>query len=222
MPAARGRTPRYSFTRDWLGETVVIMGNGTSMLDIDMEPIRTSRARVMVTNGGYDLYPYADLLMCSDRHWLGARKDLNEFKGKLIVTTQPQAVHFDDRRIVAVKRHFVEHQGAIDIMRNRPDTLVEGHTSVMTCISAAVHRGVQRIIIIGVDLRPGPGDKRRATDSLLDTPAAARRRYEKQAYHFGMQAEIIRMIGGPEVINCGPPSILSAYPRSTLKEALKC
>lgn len=209
--------PAHTFTRDWDGDTAVVLGNGTSLRGMDLSTLARPRVRVLVANGGYRTYPEADQLMCSDRHWLKANPDLSGFKGKMIVVTRPEAVQVVDPRMVHARRAFIEDVAG-DIFAN-PRVLVEGHNSTSTNISAAVLRGVSRIILLGIDLQVGPKNRRRSYESVLDDPTAARVRYARQARHLTRQSMFVRA-RGVEVYNCSPRSALDCYPYIPLEDAL--
>lgn len=211
--------PRYRARPDWRGQTVVVLGNGTSLLDLDLSVIAAAKARAMVANGGFAIYPPADVLMCSDRHWLAEGHDTSGFRGSLIVVTRPEAVARHDPRMVAMRRRFIAHVNGDPFAD--PGLLVEGHTSTSTNISLAVLRGATRIVLAGVDLRPGPGNRRRATGTEADDPARAAARYRRQAEHLAMQARRV-LARGVAVINASPQSDLDCYPYAgSLEEALR-
>src|SRR5262245_24807244 len=92
--------------REYHGRTAVLVGNGTSMLAPEWpEKLRRAKelgAVLLVTNGGYKTFPFADVLMCSDRNWIAANLDLSGFAGPEIVVTYPraaQAVVRPDKRM---------------------------------------------------------------------------------------------------------------------------
>jgi hypothetical protein len=206
--------PRHTFTRDWEGRTAVVIGNGPSMLDQRWpnELARAQRlgAHLMVANGGYRTFPFADVLMCSDRHWLAANADLSDFAGDMIVVTRPEAVVKVDPRMVHVKREFIERmRPGLDIFRD-PGLLVEGHTSTSTNISAAIVRGASRIILVGIDLSPGADMRRRLYDESVDTAEAAASRYGKQVRHLTAQSVWVKH-RRVEVLNASPRSALECY-----------
>jgi hypothetical protein len=225
MSAGNYQFPQRRLRRDWSGETALVIGNGTSVEDIDPLFLRAFQkvGRVLVMNSGMRTYPKADVLVCADRRWLGATPSFSPFKGREIITTQPASIHpglAHDPRLSWMKRCYVDFQRDAAQAINDPEVLVEGHTSVTSAISIAAHRGVRRIIIIGLDLRPGAQRKRRAGDDTPDNIDNARRRYAKQALHLGKQAALIRE-KGIQVINCSPPSIFKTYPMGDLMECIR-
>ena len=208
--------PRHRVRPDWRGQTVVVLGNGTSLLGADLSAIAASKARAMVANGGFALYPAADVLMCADRHWLAEGHDTSGFRGSLIVVTRPEAVKRPDPRMVAMRRQFIERVTGDPFAD--PGLLVEGHTSTSTNISLAVLRGAKRIVLAGIDLCPGPDNRRRSTGDETDDPARAAARYRRQAEHLAMQAKWVRG-RGVEVVNASPRSVLDCYPYAESLEA---
>ncbi len=207
------------FGPDWAGLTAVVIGNGNSILSTDFAPVLARRDfRTLVANGGYHTVPEADVLMCSDRHWLKDNPNLRGFKGSMIVVTRPEAVMREDSRMVHVRREFIEKvRGDIFADAGR---LVEGHNSTSTNISQAVLRGARRIILMGIDLKPGALGRRSAYNALPDDPARAVTRYERQVQHLTMQAAHVAR-RGVEVVNCSPRSGLTCYPYATIEEVLR-
>lgn len=213
---------RGPFTRDWEGLTAVVVGNGPSLLTPAYAPTLAALAgnhgagaKVLVANGGYKLLPGADVLMCSDRHWLKANPDLSGYRGPEIVVTRPEAVMVEDSRMRATGHEFIERVRG-DIFTD-PNRLVEGHNSTSTNISLAVLRGVRRILLLGVDLAPGKDLRRRTYDESQDDYISAMVRYAKQVRHLGLQAYWVkrRQI---EVLNCSPKSDLTCYPYASFRE----
>lgn len=169
-------------------------------------------AVLVVTNGGYRTFPFADVLMCSDRHWIAANPDLSGFEGSQIVVTHPraaEAVQKVDSRMWFIRRGFVEHISG-DIYAD-PGRLVEGHTSMSTMISLAVLRGAARIVLVGLDLKPGPDMRRRIYDEATDSEAASAARYARQVQHFNRQAIWVKR-RPVHVVNASPRSDLTVYP----------
>ena len=202
-------------TRDWEGLTAVVIASGPSMLAPEWEgrlrAAKAAGAKLLLSNGAYKSFPFADVLMCSDRHWLKDNPDLSGFRGEEIIITRPEAVRQQDARMIHIRRAFIERVRG-DIFAN-PRTLVEGHTSTSTNISLAVMRGVSRIVLVGLDLAPGPRMRRRLYDKTSDTEINAKRRYARQVEHLSMQAKYVKSLG-IEVLNCSPPSALKCYPYS--------
>lgn len=210
------------FTADWLGKVAVVIGNGPSLLLAETarpDPREYPNVRFLVANGGYKLFPYATSLMCSDRHWLAANRDLSGFRGPEIIVTRGETPHRHDPRMRYVNRAFIDHhRGSIF---SDPATLVEGHNSTSTNISMACLRGVRKIILLGVDLKPGAGERRRTYDESTDDPVKAAARYARQVQHLTKQAEHVKR-KGVLVLNCSPRSALTCYPYSTFAEAIRC
>lgn len=206
-----------TLTRDWEGHTAVVVGNGTSVERLSPHVHeRAGFAHVCVANGGYLTFPGAEVLMCSDRHWLAAHPDLSAFTGKTIIVTQPQAVVNPDPRMLYMHRAFIDRVRGDPL--TDPSVLVEGHTSTSTNIAMAVLRGVSKIILLGVDLSPGKDGRRRAGEHRLDNPQAPGR-YDRMVRHLTKQAIYVTH-HGVRVFNCSPKSKLRVYPYATFDEAM--
>lgn len=206
------------FRRDWQGLTALVIGNAPSMLAEAWEPwLRDKQedgAKLLTANAGYRLFPFCDSVMCSDRHWLAANTNkpdpFADFFGKEIIVTRPESVDHTDTRMRTAGKAPIERVHPRDIFAD-PRVLVEGHNSTSTNISMAVLRGVASIILVGVDLAPGPGGRRRSYDDSEDKLAVAYARYEKQVYHLTLQSEHVYR-RGVRVLNASLPSGLKCYP----------
>lgn len=210
-------------TPDWLGETAVVVGNGNSVLGLGevFQRIRASGWHSLIANSGYEFFPHAEVLMCSDRNWLPLHPDLSAFKGKEIVVTRPEAVARIDPRMRAIRREFIERVGP-DLFTD-PNVLVEGHNSTSTNISQCILRSVSRILLLGIDLRPGPDGRRSAYNKDTDPPERSVYRYTRQVRHLTMQAESIRKYRPKvTVLNCSPRSDLACYPYANIEDLLPC
>lgn len=217
--AARKMVPLKIDGDEWAGKIQVICGNGMSALDVDWRQLEErDDLRVCVTNGGFRTVPWAHTLMLSDRHFLAEIKDWSPYKGPEMVVTQPRAAAAYDPRMKSIRRGFIEHCTGDPYADRR--ILYEGHNSITTLISLAVHRGCRKILLIGVDLTPGAGGRRRATDSSIDDPAAAQRRYERQQKHFDMFKPWLRK-HGVEVLNGNPSSHLATWPKTGFADGLR-
>jgi hypothetical protein len=203
---------------DLKDKVVVIVGNGMSCMDLPRQVLLNPNFYVMIMNSGMHLFQHADMMMCTDGPWLSEyQRDLWQFKGGLIVVTRPNLVQVPDPRMRVIQRSpIASFRG--DIFQN-PRVLVEGHTSVSTCLSLAVLRGARRVLLSGVDLSPGPGGRRRASSPLVDT-GSYERRYKVQMAHLTKQSVWVKL-RGVDVINCSYPSPLTAYPMGDIKQEVE-
>lgn len=209
---------------DWLGETAVVVGNGNSVLglhEVFRRIVAAPRWHALISNSGFEFFPDAEVLMCSDRNWLPLHPDLSAFKGREIVVTRPEAVARVDNRMRAIRREYIEHMGP-NLFENA-SVLAEGHNSTTTNISQAILRGASRIILLGIDLTPGTDGRRSAYNPAVDIPVKAEIRYERQVKHLTMQAKSIRRYRPHvEVFNCSPRSRLLCYPYANIEDILPC
>ncbi len=207
---------------EWRDKIVIICGNGLSALTVNWASLQHRPELVVcVTNGGFRTVPWAHVLMLSDRNFLGEVDDLAKFAGEEMVVTAPnalRAVRKADPRMRWINRAYVEHLGNADPFADKA-VLVEGHNSITTLMSLSVLRGARKILLIGIDLMPGTGNKRRATDNLVDDPVAARQRYEKQQRHFDMFAPWLQR-HGVKVLNGNPESYLKSWPKTRFLDGL--
>lgn len=206
-------SPR-SFGLDWVGQTALVLGNGPSTLGYEPEHFDRPSSRLLVCNGGYLRFPHAHLLVATDRKWLLTETTKDEpfagYRGGEILITRPEAAQAYDPRMIYVKRLDLARFRGVDQFAD-PGLVVEGWTSVTTMIAAAVMRGARRIILLGVDLQPGKGNRRRSYDESVDTPSAAEKRYAKQIADLEAQMPHVKR-RGVEVLNASPGSGLKCYP----------
>lgn len=211
--------PVHSAAEEWARKTVVVFGNGHSSLNVDLDQLRSNRKVVsVICNSGMDLFPDADTLICTDRHWLHDNQDqLDRYKGPEIIVTRSEVLSVVDPRMKFMQRRLVFKTDE-DIFRHK-DLLVEGYTSVSTAISLAVLRGSKKIILVGVDLTPGPDGRRRAIGPDHDHPERARQRYKVQIAHLNLQSKWVKA-HHVKVFNCGHRSDLVCYPYAELENVL--
>ncbi len=131
-------------TQDWLGQTCFIVGGGASLLKHDVNVLRGRN--VIVINTSYETVPWADYLIFSDSRWWWHHQSLvKEFRGKIISASPsvkgPPPV---------LKMHRKNPPGlATDI-----GTLTIKNTTLSAAVNLAVHLGVNRIVLLGIDGKP--------------------------------------------------------------------
>lgn len=211
---------------DWRGENVLIVGNGTSTASLSpllLAEFSTLYGRVIVINSGSYVFPRADLLVCPDKTWLGQHSGLGHFLGPEIITTQPDHVNFTDERLGWMKRIFIG-SGRHSCVKSAildPSMVVEGHTGISTAIAISVLRGAKRIIIVGMDLAPGPDDKRRLWGTETDTERH-KFRYGVQIQHLAAQYRVIKAAGYKvDILNASPLSECQVYPYANFKDLMR-
>lgn len=202
--------PLHRCPRDWIGETVVIVASGPSTERVDLSLI--IGLRCIAASHGCRAVPDADLLL-SGGHSFARNRAYEPYRGDLIVIGNPlmSGIH-PDKRMVYMKR-----AGAAGLTDD-PTALCGAESSVTLAINYAVHRGVARIILLGCDGKPGPNGERRVGGPETDTrDAMARYRDQDRAMRSQIEPLRARGIG---IVNCSPGSVLTAYPRADLEDAI--
>jgi len=139
----------WSVPREWPGETVFILGGGTSVLNLDLSKL--AGRRVIVINTSYLTYPSADALVFSDPDWWGwhvDRKELKAFAGTIISLAAGKF----DKRFKPLMR-FRPDNG---LATNRGAACINA-TTMTAAINVAMHYGAKRCVLLGLDGKAGNG-----------------------------------------------------------------
>lgn len=127
----------------WPGETCFIIGGGTSLVGFDFERLRGRR--LIAINSSAFAAPFADVLFYGDdRFGFANCKQIEQFTGLVVtVATSNQPAN-------AKRMRKITPPPAI---ATDPDALVMRRTSTQAAINLAMHFGVARIVLLGVDMK---------------------------------------------------------------------
>lgn len=193
--------------RLWPGETVVVIGGGTSLTPADVAYCR-GLARVLAIKEAYQLAPWADVLYACEAKWWQHYKGAPEFAG-LKYALEPQPMPWPDVRVLKNTGH--------DGLELDPGGLRTGYNSGYQAVNLAVHFGAARIILLGFDMTVGPtGDQNwfgAHPNHLTGSP------YPIFRQQFQTLIEPLKA-AGVEVVNATRFTLLTAFPRVPLEEAL--
>lgn len=169
----------------------------------DFERVRD--LRTIAVKDGYLKAPHADVLMIGDHRYARRNPDLSAYKGPLILYTDqkllPEELHDDRIR-------FIPKVAGRGISRN-PAELRGTFTTTALAINLAVLRGAKRILLVGVDGKPGEGKRRWfSRDDTEQWPE----RYQKQRWGYNRLADDLRR-AGVAVLNLNPDSAVDTFPR---------
>ena len=192
----------------WKGETCFIIGGGPSLLQQDTSALRGRR--LIVINSSYIAFPEADFCVFSDmRWWIEHRtKELMNFKGKIIGTSSaasgPPMIH---------KMARTNKPGLAD----DPGTLMVRNTTLTAAINLAVHLGVARIVLLGID-------QKKAADGRTHHHAPHKWNqvgdcYRRQQMDLPKIAEDLKA-RNIECVNASPASALTLWPLVRLEDTL--
>ncbi len=136
----------WRVSREWNGETCFIVAGGPSVAAQDTEALRGRR--VIAINSSWRKVPFADVLFFGDSRWFNHnyRDVVRDFAGR-IVTAAGEVEH-----VRLLHMHKAPPPGLADA----PDTVMIRRTSSTAAINLAVHLGVARIVLLGLDGKPGP------------------------------------------------------------------
>jgi len=167
----------YRVPRDWIGETVAIVASGHSVLTFDFE--RIAGLKTIAVKDGYRKVPEADVLLIGDHRYAGRNPEFSEYKGPLILYTDPEPLPecwASDPRIKYIPK---EPGGGLS---ENPRSLRGTFTTTALAINLAVLHGAKRILLVGVDGHPGPNGERHFHSDKKEHWYA---RYARQRWGFG-------------------------------------
>lgn len=223
----RRREDRFSeVVREWEGGTVVVIGGGLSLTLEQVELVRAARVRCIAVNDAYLWADFADVLYAADSQWWdwqarGLPKPLLGLTGGEV---RARYLTF------AGQRCSIEYAGnnitdaAVHILRNKKTNYQElsldpcylataqGKNSGFQAINLAVLAGAKRVILLGIDGRPGHfhGGHPRPTPEHF---------YEAMRKAFSAAEKAI-LDAGVSVVNCSPGSAVDSFPKQALEAAL--
>lgn len=178
------------------------------MRDQNVELLRGHR--VIVVNSSYQIAPWADFLFFGDSRWWRLHGDRvkREFKGRIVTTC---SVFSQDRNMLLIVRPAGKALSA------DPGSVAFSRTSTQGAINLAVHLGVKRIVLLGVDQTV-------AQDGI--THHHAKHPWPLRPGGWGLQMEHLRNLAEPlqklgvEVINTSPVSKIDWWPKRSLEDCL--
>lgn len=135
----------WSVPREWSGETVFIIGGGTSVASQNLELLRDRH--VVAVNSSYEIAPFADYLITHDPQWWREHEArVQFFKGKIVQPTEFRK--YCKRRLFVHKRY--PPGPSVD-----PSYLAMKRTTFSAAINFAMLQGAARIVLLGADGRMG-------------------------------------------------------------------
>lgn len=200
--AAPVRVPRL-----WPGETVVVLGGGSSLTQSDVDYVR-GKARVIAVKEAYQLAPWADCLYGCDAKFWRFYHGVPEFAGLkygLDDETNPPEP-WPDLQIL--------RNTGTDGLELDPTGLRTGYNSGYQAVQLARHFGAAKIVLLGFDMWRGPNGQQNWFGwhpNHLESP------YPIFLQAFASIAEPLKT-AGVEVVNCSRFTVLNVFPRMALEE----
>lgn len=211
----------------WPDCTMVLLGGGPSLTSDDVEYVceareRNETVRVLAIKESYLIAPWADVLYAADENWWRFYNGAPTFTGlKYSIEDWPMgSEHYKPAAIATRRRMYPD----VPLLRNTGDGGLEiepiglrtGHNSGYQAINLAVHFGATRVLLLGYDCWAGPDGRQNWHTTKrphLTSP------YPVFLQSFGTMVEPLRA-AGVQVINCSRFTVLRAFPRQSLEEAL--
>jgi hypothetical protein len=200
-------TPEYhTIEPDWQGDTCVIVGTGPS-LTIDQVETCRGEARMIVVNDAFRLAPWADHLhACDYKWWLWHHEEACQFEG-VKTTLEDPSIKYPGVKLL--------NNTGVDGYDERPWCCRTGCNGGFQAVHIAMHYGVKRIILIGMDHRIVDNK----THFFGDHPDNIRSEYYPWLLNWQTLIEPLKE-RGIEVINCTPDSHLNVFPRGVLDDCI--
>ena len=190
----------------WPGGTVACLASGPSLTPADVAYVRGKVDGVIVVNTTYQLALWADALVASDVRWWGWHRGAPAFPGLKYATSK----HVRWPGVTILR-----NTGPTGLERD-PTGLRHGFNTGYRAINLAVHFGASRILLLGYDMRQGPGGMEHWHG---DHPVPSRSVYPTFVRYFRTLVGPLRELG-VSVINCTPGSALDCFPRAVLRDAV--
>lgn len=190
----------WTVPREWPDETAFIVAGGPSVSGIDLSLLKGRR--VIVVNSSFTAVPFADFLFFADARWwleYGART--KGFGGRIVTVAKA----LGDKRLLRL--HKVKPPPGLT---SKPSHVAMQRTSLHGAMNLAFHLGVNRIVLLGADMRA-------AKDGRTHHHKPHKWRVKPTAWTKQMQD--LRMIAAPlaekgvEVINCSAVSRIDWWPK---------
>lgn len=206
---------------DWRGEECFIIGGGTS---VDVEAVTSLRnrpgAHTIVLNSAYRAFPWADVLFFADERWIREevqlrRATFDSFEGRVYSIIE------SDRYDAEATRLFRETHPGLSLDREK---VFLHYTAARGAMNIALHKGVRRIVLVGMDNRDGD---ERLPNGELRTHFHEGYRWHRSANTWTKKAEEFATTVAPlqaagiETINASLISTLTFWPKVDLATWLK-
>lgn len=204
---AVAQTPYAIVPRIWPGETVVIVGGGTSLTPEDVQYC-FGKARVIAIKEAFQLAPWADVLYACEEKWWKCYKGAPDFLG-LKYALEPQPIAWPGVNVLENTGNY-----GLEVVRTG---LRNGYNSGYQAVNLAVHLGAAKIILLGFDMSIGASGQQNwfgpHPNHLTGSP------YPIFRQSFSTLEAPLKALG-IEVINATRFTLLTGFPRMTIEEAL--
>lgn len=216
------RITRGPLARDWQGQTAVLIASGPSLTKGQVASAKAAwwegRVRVLGVNDSYKLAPWMEGLYAADPPWwqMHIRAVRDTYIPMLMSQDESACERWGLRHVPGPPQARLEQSD--NGLSLDPSYINFGQNSGFQALNIAYHLGATRILLLGYDMKLGPGGKAHWFGSH---PAGLCQNdnYERWIPPFKKAAKQLEK-AGVEVINCTPGSAIKCFPASTIEGAL--
>ena len=195
---------------DWRGHTAVVVASGPSLTDEQITLIEHSVVFTIAVNNSYAKLRHPDVVYACDYLWW----KLNHMKAKQNI---PRRQMWTQDRAAAEQFQLSHIQWEGKDGLGKRGLRVNGNSGA-GAINLAYHFGARRILLVGMDMKPGPnGEKHWHPDH--PKPLVQGQQFEEWRKKMGVLAADLKT-EGVTVVNCTPGSALTCFPMGDLEQEL--
>lgn len=195
---------------DWRGHTAVVVASGPSLDDEQIVHVEHAPVKTIAVNNSYEILGHPSAVYACDYLWW----KLNHMKVKQNI--HRQCLWTQDR--AASEQFQINHvQWEAKDGLGKRGLRVNGNSGA-GAINLAYHFGARRILLVGMDMKPGPnGEKHWHPDH--PKPLVQGQQFEEWRKKMGVLAADLKT-EGVTVVNCTPGSALTCFPMGDLEQEL--
>ncbi len=189
----------------WKGQVCYIIGGGPSVLTQDLTLLQGQN--VIVINSSYLAFPAAQFLIFADtRFWCHHLriKALQEFKGRIVCG----ATAASGERLSKMKR-----KSSPGLATERDSVMIR-NTTLTGAINLAVHLGVAKIVLLGIDQKTTDGKHWHHTPHPWNPTANCWQRQQMDMPRIAADLTALHI----ECVNASPGSALALWPIVNLED----
>lgn len=195
---------------NWRGHSVVVVASGPSLTDEQITLIEHSVVFTIAVNNSYAKLQHPDVVYACDYLWW----KLNHMKAKQNI---PRRQLWTQDRAAAEQFQLSHIQWEGKDGLGKRGLRVNGNSGA-GAINLAYHFGARRILLVGMDMKPGPnGEKHWHPDH--PKPLVQGQQFEEWRKKMGVLAADLKT-EGVTVVNCTPGSALTCFPMGDLEQEL--
>lgn len=195
------------------GKTAAIIAGGPSLIGVDWDRFRY--ANTIAINRAYENLPFARVLWWGDapffrRHQERLHDHACHYKG-----TFSDGYMRDELPLWVTTYRSTGREG----FDPDPTCLRNGNNSAYATMNLAVHMGVARIVLFGVDMKYGPNGESHYHGGHGTVHQESTLEANMRPLFAGLVKPLAKR--GVEVINASPDSALDIWPRVTVEEGIE-